>query len=202
MNEFNLRRWNPDFRGDLIEFAPVLSPNYLYARERMLDGTALSDDAGSYGRTACRVMQQFGVCPEPDMPYVDGRFSTAPDPSQDEQAATLRLGAYHRLTTVDDMKHCILSDYVFIVGFDVKESFESKTSGTGLYQPSHNEISMGGHEVLFYGYDDNVHGGAFLVRNSWSKDWGRDGDFWYAYSTAADSEITHDAFVQHYGVWK
>ena len=199
MAEFLFRRWSSDFAGDKVEFAPILSPQYLYTRERIHDGTPLTEDAGSYGRTACQVMQKFGVCPEPDFPYVAGQISTLPTPEQDSEAATMKLGAYHRVHIVDDMKHCIASDYVFIVGFAVRESFETKTGGTGLYAPKQSEETLGGHEVTFIGYDDKAHGGAFLVRNSWGSKWANGGNFWFSYAAAADPSILHDAFVQHFG---
>lgn len=200
MLEFLFRKYDFNYMGDLSEFAPVLSPMYLYYKERQLDGVPANIDSGSYGRTACRAMQQFGVCAETEDPYSPKDFAATPSEEMDSEAATMKSGAYHRLVNVDDMKHCIASGYCFVVGFDVKESFESQTGGSGIYHPSGQ--SLGGHEVLFYGYDDNEQGGCFKVRNSWGTNWGKSGNFLFPYEVAASS-ILYDAWIQHLGhAWK
>ena len=195
--DFLLRKHSPEFTGSNIEFAPVTSAAYLYAKSRMKDGS-FPADSGSYGRTVCKVLVESGICTEPEMPYVAGRYGDAPIPGQDAEAATIKTGAYHRIVTVDDMRHCIASDYVFIVGFDVRESFETKTGGTHVYAPKSNEPSLGGHETLFHSFDDSKFGGAFKVRNSWGGSWADHGDFWFPYDVAA-SPILSDAFVSHFG---
>lgn len=198
MLEFLFRKHSPEFAGDKIEFAPVLSPAYLYYREREIDGSLGQGDTGSYGRTCCKALAQYGVCAETEMPYIAGQLDAAPTPEQTSEAATMRSGAYHRVVSVDDMKHCLASDYVFIVGFDVRESFETKTGGTHVYAPKPSEQSLGGHEVLFMGYDDSKFGGAFKVRNSWGANWADGGNFWFPYDIAA-SAILSDAFISHFG---
>lgn len=41
--------------------------------------------------------------------------------------------------------------------------------------------NTGGHAMCIVGYDDYKFGGAFLVVNSWGKDWGKDGFMWLRY---------------------
>lgn len=51
----------------------------------------------------------------------------------------------------------------------------------------------GYHCVLVVGYDDAL--GAFVVRNSWGKQWGDEGHFLYPYDLIANKTITLDAVV-------
>lgn len=180
------------FKGEGL----VLSPLFGYYLERQMDGTLDQGDTGSYGRTACRVMNKFGLCLESEDPYSPKNFQVPPTPEQLADGLLYKSGAYHRLATVDDMKHCIASNYPFLVGFTVYDSFE-RSAWTTMPIPQKGESVLGGHEVLFVGYDDAK--SAFKVRNSWGKDWGEDGNFWFPYQAAADPNILQDAWMQHLG---
>jgi len=177
---------------------PILSPAFLYYKERELDRSLAQGDCGSFGRTCVRVLNQFGVCTLGDEPYVAGDFSTPPTDAQLAEALSWKAGSYHRVQNVQDMKSCLASGYVFAIGFTVYESFENIGSD-GLWTPNKNEGVLGGHEVLAIGYDDSVNGGSFKVRNSWGPSWGVSGNFWMRYQDAADPDILQDAWMQHLG---
>lgn len=180
----------------------MFSPSFLYYKERELDGTLDEGDCGSYGRTSCRALAKFGCALRADMPYVAGDFGRAPNADQLDAAAKWATGGYHRLGTVQDMRDCIASGYNFRIGFTVYPSFE-KVRGDGIWMPDpKGEQQLGGHEVLAIGYDDDViHGGAFLVRNSWGSAWGVEGNFYLRYADAADPAVLMDAWIQHLGKW-
>jgi C1A family cysteine protease len=106
------------------------------------------------------------------------------------------------------MKSCLVSGYVFVLGFAVYESFEGhavKHDGLMPVPDTEREMSLGGHAVLVIGYDDAVrcpktnHVGAFKVRNSWGADWGDKGNFWMPYEVAANHELVWDCWIQHLG---
>lgn len=176
---------------------PILSPSFLYYQERLLDGSLDQGDCGSFGRTVCRALNQFGCCRLAEEHYVPGDFSTPPTAEQLTEGLAWKGGAYHRLTSVDDMKACLASSYVFATGFTVYESFE-KIGSDGLWQPNtQTEQVLGGHEVLAIGFDDSK--GAFKVRNSWGDSWGAGGNFWLRYADAANTDILQDAWMQHLG---
>ena len=186
----------------------VLSPLELYYLERQLDGTLAEGDCGSEGRTACKVMNQFGVCTESDDPYMTRDYTNAPTSVQLADGLLNKAGAYHSLHSVNEMKLCIASFYPMLIGFEVYESFESKeTASTGLMPiAGSGELLLGGHEVLAIGYDDNKAGpgwvGAFKIRNSWGAFWGDRGNFWMSYKTANSTQLL-DAWIQHLGkAWK
>lgn len=54
-------------------------------------------------------------------------------------------------------------------------------------RPSGNQgHAHGRHAMCIIGYDDDKHGGAFLVQNSWGTYWGNKGRIWIKYKDAAD----------------
>jgi C1A family cysteine protease len=183
------------FQGQSI----ILSPLFLYYVERQLDGD-VGIDGGSTGRTSCRAMSHFGVCLETEDVYDPLRFSLQPTADQIAEAMKHTSGAYHSLSTVADIRSCIATGYPCLVGFTVYESFENEqTANTGIMpQPNKaKERVLGGHEVLFIGFDDSRQ--AFKVRNSWGANWGDKGNFWFPYSAAADPDILIDGWIQHLG---
>ncbi len=194
MREFLYRRY-PTQEKTVHSPPPVFSPLFLYYKEREMDGD-VTEDSGSFGRTSVRAMHKFGVCLEIEDEYKPRDFLRKPTDAQLTEALPNKSGAYHRIHTVDDMKSVLASDYVFVVGFTVFESFE-KPGWKVMPLPKKNEQILGGHEVLFIGYDDGR--AAFKVRNSWGLEWGDSGNFWFPYEAAADSRILQDAWIAHLG---
>jgi hypothetical protein len=179
----------------------LFSPSFIYYLERKEDGTLAEGDCGSYGRTSCSVLKKYGCALRSEMPYVVGDVNTAPTAVQLAAATRWATGGYHRLVTVDDMRSCLASGYCFRIGFIVYRSFES-IGPNGLWTPDKNrEAILGGHEVLSIGYDDEVNGGSFLVRNSWGAAWGLTGNFYLRYKDAADPDVLLDGWIQHLGKW-
>lgn len=186
---------------------PVLSPLFQYYQERIMDGDFDQGDIGSTGRTAVKCLNKFGACLETDEPYSDSAIAQVPTSAQIAGAASYKGGAYHAITNVQDMKSCLASGYPFIVGFTVYDSFESDALASSGLMPvpdTTKESVLGGHEVLFIGYDDSVtcpgaSAGAFKAQNSWSASWGQKGYFYFPYQCAADPNVLMDAFIQHFG---
>jgi len=183
----------------------MYSPSFLYFLERQIDagwtgGPFIEGlgDVGSTGRSSCKVLNHFGCATRADMPYNDADYSTAPLPGQLAEATKWITGQFHFAKNVDDMKSIIATGYNFRMGFAVDEGFEGIGSD-GIWYAA-GKI-LGYHEVLAYGYDDGVHGGSFLIRNSWGKDWGKSGDFYMSYAMAADPNVVSDAVIQHLGKW-
>lgn len=173
----------------------LFSAEYLFYKVHELEGT-LNQDCGGSLRTVMQVLNKHGVCLDSTEPYnIAGAWIT-PKPSADAEAQLYRGGAYHRLCTVDDMKSCLASGYVFVAGFNVKDSFMRDDWWENGTMPS-TGLTLGGHAVLFFGYDDDRQ--AFHVRNSWGPDWCQNGNFWFPYQQAADSSVLWDAWIQHLG---
>ncbi len=196
MREFLYRKLS-SYETEKLDPAPIFSPAFLYYQERSLDGSLGEGDTGSTGRSSVKTMNKLGVCLEMENPYVPGNYEQAPTPEQLASASRFTAGAYHRLG-FENFKSCLASGYVFVVGFNVYESFEH-IGADGIMSAPHigNERLLGGHEVLFVGYSDEKN--AFKVRNSWGANWGDFGNFWMPYAVAADSNVVLDAWMQHLG---
>ena len=176
----------------------VFAAQYLFYRVHELEGTLHSDCGGQLRSVFCS-LNATGICLEKDDPYNPAWAWKTPTAEEDVEAARFGAGAYHRLNSVDDMKSCLASGYAFVAGFAVHASFESKSwleSGM-MPVPGAREAVLGGHAVLFFGYDDARQ--AFQVRNSWGAEWGLGGNFWFPYRVAADESILWDAWMQHLG---
>jgi C1A family cysteine protease len=68
-----------------------------------------------------------------------------------------------------------------IIGMNTPDSF---IDARDVWQPDENpDRFYGGHALCVVGYDDNRHGGAFEVLNSWGRKWGNGGYIWIPYQT-------------------
>jgi len=175
----------------------VFAAQYLFYRVHELEGT-LREDCGGQLRSVFKVLDSLGICLEKDSAYGPAAAWTIPTAAQDAEAAGFQAGAYHRLDTVDDMKSCLASGYTFVAGFAMHASFEKRdwlASGV-MPVPSIGEPLLGGHAVLFFGYDDDRK--AFRARTLGTR-MVRRWKFWFPYRTAADPNILWDAWMQHLG---
>ena len=89
---------------------------------------------------------------------------------------------------------CLASGFPFVQGISVYESFESSevaASGTAP-MPEPGEVLKGGHAVLVWGYDAAA--GLYRVRNSWSADWGQDGNFTLPFAYLTSPGLSGDAW--------
>lgn len=198
--EFLYRRYtqNEQRRRAVLPEDAIFSPQYLFYRVHEFEGT-LREDCGGQIRSVVKTLNSTGICLEMSDPYNPASAWAVPTPAQDAEAKLFEAGAYHRLTTVDDMRSCLASGYAFLAGFAVHESFEKDNwLASGVMPiPEASDALLGGHAVLFFGYDDDRK--AFNVRNSWGSDWCQGGNFWFPYRAAADTSILWDAWIQHLG---
>ena len=126
-------------------------------------------------------------------PYLEDQFATRPPARCFKIGRTHPAVEYSRLIQdLDQMKACVAAGYPFVFGFTAYESFESqevaRTGVAGLPDPS--ETAVGGHAVMAVGYEDLS--SRFMVRNSWSADWGLHGYFTMPYEYLADPNLAAD----------
>jgi len=71
-----------------------------------------------------------------------------------------------------------------IIGMNTPDSFNTARD---VWRPRENpQRFYYGHALCVVGYDDNRHGGAFEVLNSWGRKWGNGGYIWIPYSVFVD----------------
>lgn len=164
---------------------------FIYYNERVIEHTA-GQDAGAMIRDGIKTLAKEGVCRETLWPYEISQFDQRPNVACYAEAKAHTIGSYQRLSTLDEMRACLADGYPFVFGFSVYESFESQqVSKTGVVDlPAKSESLVGGHAVCAVGYDDAEK--RFLVRNSWGKDWGKNGYFTMPYAYLADRELSDD----------
>lgn len=184
------------------KLTPVFSDVDLYYKERQMDGDLGEGDTGSFGGTAVKVINQFGVCEQSVETRTNDTFELPPTQEQIDNAAKWKAGAYHAMSTIDEMKHCIASFYPVLYGFSVYESFEDGKWTDRFIMPKPEGPLYGGHENFFKQYVDdfdcgNLGVGAFSSRNSWGPEWGINGDFWMPYSIV--ESVLSEARMQHFG---
>ena len=158
-----------------------LSRLYIYYNERALEGT-ISFDSGAMIRDGIKGLAKFGVCPESSWPYDITQFTRKPTVACYKEGLKRRIVSNHRLGSLSDMLNCLAEGFPFVFGFTVYESFESlKVAKTGIVpMPKKSERALGGHAVMAIGYDQKQK--RFIVRNSWSAQWGQAGYFTMPYN--------------------
>lgn len=180
------------------------SPLFLYAQERIQEGSFTSD-AGANSRTIFRVLAQMGCCLESEDVYDAANVFVLPTSAQVAEAGQFKIDAYHRILDVDTAKTVLQTGYSFTVGTPLFQQFESdEAAATGMIaMPTGSEI--GGHEMHIVGCDDGkeVLGevGAFEILNSWGSSWGDSGFAWMPYRYFEVLGDAVDMWTAHFGSW-
>ena len=153
-----------------------LSPSrlFIYANERLLEGTSLSEDSGAEIRDGVKTLSQLGVCAEDLWPYDVTQFSVKPPQGCYDAATHDLVLQYQSVTQGIAVRYAIAQGFPVIFGFSVYDSFESESvAQSGIVpMPGINEPIVGGHAVVAVGYD--LTEGVYIVRNSWGQ-WGQSG---------------------------
>jgi hypothetical protein len=208
-------QWHPGL--PFVQFSPA----YAYAQERIMDGTFDQGDVGSSIETSTHVVDPraggTGWCPLSLMPYDQDVCNVKPSAAQIAAAAKYPGGAYHSIgNNIANIKSCIDSNYTFLIGIAVYDSFEGdEAASTGIIPfPNVNSESLQGYHALHcgMGYDDTIqcpnspNPGAVMFQNSWGTGWGTkcpltdEGGFaWLSYDFLANADLTTDVRLGHLG---
>jgi C1A family cysteine protease len=166
---------------------------WLYYKERALEHTT-KQDAGAMIRDGIKVLAKEGLPPEAAWPYDIAKFKRRPPVAANKAAKQELIGEYRRLAGVNDYLDCLASGSPFVVGITVFESFESDAVAASgkVPMPGPKEQSLGGHAICVVGYRSD---GSFIVRNSWSEQWGDKGYFYLPRDYLASADLATDAWV-------
>ncbi len=151
-------------------------------------------DNGAYLRNTIGAMVLFGVPPEEYWPYKIDDFDKEPTAFCYSFAQNYKSITYYRLDPPETKKTDLLEriktnlkgDLPSMFGFTVYSCIDEAEKTGQIPFPGTGDKILGGHAVVAAGYDDkmvikNSKPGAFLIRNSWGKDWGEAGYGWLPY---------------------
>lgn len=170
---------------------------WIYALERLLEGSSLYQDTGAFGRDGFKAARRIGIVSEDIWPYSDDKHWWTRDPTTSD-AWAMRQTIEHPYKAVrrgiTTFKRVFSNKQTIAFGFSVFESFESQEvelSGVMPHPDPTRESQVGGHEVLGVGYlrEMPFH---CLCRNEWSTDWGIGGYFFMPWSVILDPELSGD----------
>jgi C1A family cysteine protease len=171
-----------------------ISRLFIYYQERLIEGT-IGYDAGAYIRDGFKVCNKYGACIESLWPYNEKKWAAKPTSAAYTDALKRKVTSYQRCADFTAVKNAVAQGQPVVIGFDVYESFESVAvarSGMMPYPDKAKEALLGGHAVCIVGYDDNLNGGRFIVRNSWGTGWGDNGYFYMPYRVIQDTSMSED----------
>ena len=134
-------------------------------------------DSGQDGRSAMKVMNQIGICPEMLDPYVTANFNKKPGVFCDSFAKWWQTSIYERCYSIDAIKTALSNKEAVWLGIPVGKSIISNKGAIIHFNPK--EAIIGGHAMAVVGYDDDKQ--ALKVVNSWGPIWGSAGFGWIAY---------------------
>lgn len=159
-----------------------LSKLFVYYNTRLMEGTVESD-SGAYIRDTVKVIKFLGTCLETIWPYSVNDFKVKPPEDAYVEALNHQAIVYASVPgNIRDICIALADGYPVVFGFTVYESFENpEVAKTGMMTlPKAGERAVGGHAVLAVGYNQATQ--HFLVRNSWSSNWGIEGYFWMPFA--------------------
>lgn len=202
----------------LFSYVRKVSPRsrlQLYYEARRLIGETNKDE-GCYIRDVIKVMANLGAARESLWPFHPRKICIDPPLNVDKDALQRKIFKYYRLEGRNDFRTCLAANMPFIIGISLYDSFMSpEVERFGIVNmPSPREPLIGGHAVLFIGYDSNfrdsiwakeaiaagfsaekIPNDVYIVRNSWSSRWGRKGNFAIDAKYAEHYDLAADAWT-------
>jgi hypothetical protein len=189
---------------------------FTYWEARSLIGETDRDE-GAFIRDAIKSTNLEGVPRDDLWPMDEQLVLLQPSSKADRDAEKRKIFNYYRLDADPGVmvdrgqayRACLASGHCFVIGFTVYENFWDAGQHGLAPMPAGNPD--GGHAVLVYGFDDDFsnsdtgrlleqHGiptprCVYLVRNSWGRDWGHEGDFFMPCAYFEDGNLADDAWT-------
>lgn len=185
----NLKKFN---------FDNVFLPSrlFLYYNTRAMKHSINCDNGGSI-RDALKAFHAYGICSEDLWSYDVNNLKITPPANAYIMAQNYDGIIYARVPQLlNQMKQCLLDGYLFVFGMSVYSNFENELfekTGRGLKQPTSNDTYLGGHAACAVGFNDNEK--VFIIRNSWSSEWGDNGYFYLPYDYMLNSDLVFDIWT-------
>ncbi len=168
----------------------IFSPAFLYNQ------IGLEGCQGAYINNAMQTLHQVGDLPINLFPYDENDCSRLPNSNALAEAEKFKIKGFNRLSKNSDeygvdilaIKQNLAQGAPVVIGMSVGGSF-MQMMGQEMWIPTDEDYQkdgFGGHAMCVVGYDDykeydGQKVGAFLIMNSWGKQYGKDGFIWVPY---------------------
>lgn len=181
-------------------FASRPSRLFEYANSRILDGTALDDDAGSSLRSSFKAVSLYGACDESDWDYQPQHYFIKPSQIAYSDAKKHKYFQYNSVEQTElALKQALVHGHPISFGIQVYDSFMSdKTIKSGIVPipNTSKETLQGGHAIMLCSYNDSER--MFIFENSWGTSVGlpqKQGFFKIPYDYVLDPNLASDFWV-------
>jgi GNAT superfamily N-acetyltransferase len=153
----------------------IFSAQYTFIRGRQLEGTYPGDRyTGIWPITSNRVGRGWGYVPEEQWPYDTSVWPPVEPLGLDQIAIKNPDFYYQRVRTLEECKSVIRRGQSLVeVSLNISDKWYNVPDGR-IPENTVNDIPVGGHSVLVYGFDDSCQ--EFAFRNSWGVNWGDKGN--------------------------
>ncbi len=162
-----------------------LSANYIYWREREMEGT-LNEDSGAMIMDGITCLKQYGVCLAKHLPDSSSIFRKPSSTANTNALSHQVLDAYK----VDnrhgqDLERAMSAGFAVCFGITLKTSFMDLNAQNYTYVPS-GKVE-GGHCMVLFKYD--LKRGTITGHNQWGDSWGLHDTFEMGLAVAHSSAV-------------
>ncbi|MBD3359646.1 MAG: hypothetical protein GF365_02995 [Candidatus Buchananbacteria bacterium] len=179
------------------------SEEWLYEEARELAGLADSGRDGLHVHAGLKLLQKRGCLPEREFSQLTHE-PKKDDKKLQEILVNYKISAYAAVhpRSIDNVKQAILTYGPLPIATYVYENWRWVGRDGKIEMPQPGERPIGAHATLIVGWHDELQ--AFLIRNSWGRDWGVRGYGWLPYEffrrkcfscwSAVDAKGTKDLY--------
>lgn len=171
-----------------------LSEMFLYYNTRKREGKIDQDSGTSIYESIASLMVD-GICQEKEWEYDEKNFTVDPSLSAKEDG---RHHLVHKAMNVNcelkDIKCALTEGYPVVISLNLYNSFVPDKAGF-IKTPTPDDVSQeyGAHAMILCGFSDEEK--VFIVRNSWSTRWGKDGYCFIPYSYVGNNDYLNMACI-------
>jgi hypothetical protein len=188
------------------ELAP-LSRMQNYADTRNAMGS-FNKDSGSIPEIALDMAKTKGIAPESMWKYTPENMYTQPTEEVYAAASGVKISGWtalniyqHTNGLVNTVKDMLSQGKPVILGFLAKSYFMYQYGPLEDQTNTGSGPSYGGHATMIVGYDDNLNGGSYIIKNSWGTSWGDNGYGTISYNQFTPRQITYEDMPDLIGLW-
>lgn len=169
----------------------AFSPLFVYALIKNKSSLRYDSDCQE-GTSICKALQLMKEKGVPKFASFDVLCASYISEALMQKAQPFKIDDYFTLFSITctdanekirKVRKALSEDCPVVIAMHIPQSFffaEKTWNGSDIDPTKH-----GYHAMCVVGYDDNMHGGAFHIMNSWGTDWGDNGYVWVKYSEFA-----------------